>query len=79
MALYFKNKRQKTFLGAPVGWPLMFLMAIDLCIAGLMFLSDHDWSGLILLYPPLALALAMLADARKEKETARQAERRQRR
>ncbi|MFJ3057014.1 hypothetical protein [Herbaspirillum sp. NPDC087042] len=79
MALYFKNKRQKTFLGAPVGWPLMFLMAIDLCIAGLMFLSDHDWSGLILLYPPLALALAMLADARKEKEAARQAERRQRR
>ncbi len=79
MALYFKNKRQKTFLGAPVGWPLMFLMAIDLCIAGLMFLSDHDWSGLILLYPPLALALAMLADARKEKDAARQAERRQRR
>ena len=83
MALYFKNKRQKTFLGAPVGWPLMFLMAVDLCIAALMFLSDHDWSGLILLYPPLALALAMLADARKEKQAAeeakRQAARRQRR
>ncbi|MAF01959.1 hypothetical protein ACIPLR_15400 [Herbaspirillum huttiense] len=82
MALYFKNKRQKTFLGAPVGWPLMFLMAVDLCIAALMFLSDHDWSGLILLYPPLALALAMLADARKEKQAAeeakRQAARRQR-
>ncbi|WP_075259688.1 hypothetical protein [Herbaspirillum camelliae] len=75
MALYFKNKRHKTFLGAPVGWPLMFLMAIDLCIATLMFLSDHDWSGLILLYPPVALALAMLADARKEKQAAEQAQR----
>ena len=68
MALYFKNKAPKTFLGAPVGWPLMGLMAIDLAIAGLMFLSDHNWSGLILLYPPAALALAMLADARREKQ-----------
>ncbi|MFJ3047291.1 hypothetical protein ACIPEN_15795 [Herbaspirillum chlorophenolicum] len=72
MALYFKNKRPKTFLGAPVGWPLMFLMALDLCIAGLMFLSEHDWSGLILLYPPVALAIAMMTDARKEKLAAQQ-------
>lgn len=72
MALYFKNKRPKTFLGAPVGWPLMFVMAIDLCIAGLMVLSDHDWAALILLYPPLALAIALLVDARKEKLAARQ-------
>lgn len=76
MALYFKNKKPKTFLGAPVGWPLMFLMALDLCIAGLMFLSDHDWSGLILLYPPVALAFAMMADSRKEKLTAQQQQRR---
>jgi hypothetical protein len=72
MALYFKNKRPKTFLGAPVGWPLMFLMALDLCIAGLMALSDHDWAAVILLYPPLAFAIAMLADARKEKLAAGQ-------
>ena len=67
MALYFKNKAPKTFLGAPVGWPLMVLMAIDLTIAGLMFLSDHNWSGLILLYPPVALAVAMAADAHRAK------------
>ncbi|NUU04641.1 hypothetical protein [Herbaspirillum robiniae] len=72
MALYFKNKRPKTFLGAPVGWPLMFLMALDLCIAGLMALSDHDWAAVILLYPPLAFAIAMLVDARKEKLAAGQ-------
>lgn len=70
--LYFKNKRPKTFLGAPVGWPLMFLMGLDLCIACLMVLSDHDWAAVILLYPPLAFAVAMLADARKEKLAARQ-------
>jgi hypothetical protein len=72
MALYFKNKQQKTFLGAPVGWPLMFLMALDLCVAGLMVLSDHDWAALILLYPPLALAIALLIDARKDKLAAQQ-------
>jgi hypothetical protein len=71
----FQEQAAKTFLGAPVGWPLMFLMAVDLCIAALMFLSDHDWSGLILLYPPLAFALAMLADARKEKQAAEEARR----
>lgn len=69
MALYFKNKAPKTFLGAPVGWPLMALMAVDVTIAGLMFLSDHNWSGLILMYPPVALAFAMAADARKDKQT----------
>lgn len=72
MALYFKNKRQKTFLGAPVGWPLMFLMALDLCIAGLMALSDHDWAAMILLYPPLAFAIALLVDAHKEKQAMRE-------
>ncbi|WP_343586179.1 hypothetical protein [Herbaspirillum sp.] len=76
MALYFKNKKPKTFLGAPVGWPLMCLMALDLFIAGLMFLSEHNWSGLILLYPPVALALAMIADSRKEKLAAQQRRRR---
>lgn len=78
MVLYFKNKRPKTFLGAPVGWPLMFVMALDLCIAGLMFLSDHNWSGLVLLYPPAALAVAMLSDARREKEARQHAEKRRR-
>jgi len=70
MALYFKNKRRKTFLGAPVGWPLMGLMVLDLFLAGLMILSDHDWAGLVLLYPPTALAIAMLADSRKDKRLA---------
>gem|GEM_PF-862970 len=70
MALYFKNKRPKTFLGAPVGWPLMVVMAIMLCISGLMFLSDHLWSALILLYPPVALAIAMVVDTRREKHIA---------
>jgi hypothetical protein len=70
MALYFKNKRRKTFLGAPVGWPLMCLMVLDLFIAGLMILSDHDWAGLVLLYPPTALAIAMIADSRKDKPLA---------
>ncbi|MFL9923982.1 hypothetical protein PQR62_06895 [Herbaspirillum lusitanum] len=67
MALYFKNKARKTFMGAPVGWPLMFGAALALAVALLMFLSDHPVSACVLLYPPTALFVAMYVDSRRER------------